>query len=116
MQIKRIHVTTYLLTGAFAGLAGALEVLGPSARLVTGATPTLGFTAIVVAIVGLLADSRRCFWPLCFFGGLQAAILFLPIVSRLPTSGLRIIEGLVALLITAQFIWLRRRRNQRRQV
>ena len=114
LQIRRIHITTYLLTGAFAGLAGALEVLGPSARVVTGATPTLGFTAIVVAIVGLLRVPGAIMAAL-FFGGLQAAILFLPIVSRLPSSGLRIIEGLVALLITAQFIWLRRRRNRQAQ-
>ena len=111
LRIKRIQLTTYLLTGAFAGLAGALEVLGPSARLVTGATPTLGFTAIVVAIVGMLRVPGALLAAL-FFGGLQAAILYLPIVSRLPSSGLRIIEGLVALLITAQFIWLWRRRNR----
>ena len=111
LQIKRIHITTYLLAGAFAGLAGALEVLGPNGRLVTGATPALGFTAIVVAIVGMLRVPGAILAAL-FFGGLQAAILFLPIVSNLPTSGLRIIEGLVALLITAQFIWLRRREKQ----
>ncbi len=110
LRIRRIQLATYLLTGAFAGLAGALEVLGPSARLVTGATPTLGFTAIVVAIVGALRVPGALLAAL-FFGGLQAAILFLPIVSRLPSSGLRIIEGLVALLITAQFIWLRRRQR-----
>lgn len=114
LQIKRIHITTYLLTGAFAGLAGALEVLGPGARLVTGATPTLGFTAIVVAIVGTLRVPGALLAAL-FFGGLQAAILFLPIVSRLPSSGLRIIEGLVALLITAQFVWLRHRHNRHRR-
>lgn len=108
LRIRRIHILTYLLAGAFAGLAGALEVLGPSGRLVTGATPTLGFTAIVVAIVGLLRVPGALLAAL-FFGGLQAAILFLPIVTNLPSSGLRIIEGLVALLITAQFIWRRRR-------
>jgi len=112
LQIKRIHIMTYLLTGAFAGLAGAIEVLGPNGRLVTGATPTLGFTAIVVAIVGTLRVPGALLAAL-FFGGLQAAILFLPIVSNLPTSGLRIIEGLVALLITAQFVWIRRIRKQK---
>ena len=90
-------------------------MLGPSGRLVTGATPTLGFTAIVVAIVGRMRAPGAIIAAI-FFGGLQAAILFLPIVSRLPSSGLRIIEGLVALLITAQFIWLRRRRKRRRQM
>ena len=114
LQIKRIHIMTYLLAGGFAGLAGALEVLGPSGRLVTGATPTLGFTAIVVAIVGTLRVPGAILAAL-FFGGLQAAILFLPIVTNLPSSGLRIIEGLVALLITAQFIWRRRSRARAAQ-
>ena len=111
LQIRRIQIMTYLLAGGFAGLAGALEVLGPSGRLVTGATPTLGFTAIVVAMVGMLRVPGAILAAL-FFGGLQAAILFLPIVTNLPSSGLRIIEGLVALLITAQIIWRRRARNR----
>lgn len=114
LQIRRIHLMTYLLAGGFAGLAGALEVLGPSGRLVTGATPTLGFTAIVVAIVGMLRVPGAVLAAL-FFGGLQAAILFLPIVTNLPSSGLRIIEGLVALLITAQFMWRRRTRNRKEE-
>jgi len=49
------------------------------------------------------------------FGGLQAAILFLPIVSDLPSSGLRIVEGLIAAIVTARFAhlgWKRRRANR----
>ncbi len=104
MKVERLKLEAYLLCGVFAGLAGALEVLGPNARLVTGATPTIGFTALVVTIVGM----RNVFGIVIaslFFGGLQAATLFLPIVSDLPTSGLRIIEGAIALLITARFFW-----------
>lgn len=109
ISIRRVQVLTYLLAGGFAGLAGALEVLGPNGRLVTGATPTIGFTAIVVAIVGTLRVPGVVLAAL-FFGGLQAAILYLPIVSNLPSSGIRILEGLVALLITAHLIWKRRSR------
>jgi len=108
ISIRRVQVMTYLLAGGLAGLAGSLEVLGPNGRLVTGATPTIGFTAIVVAIVGTLRVPGVVIAAL-FFGGIQAAILYLPIVSNLPTSGIRILEGLVALLITAQFIRQRRR-------
>ena len=108
MKVDRLKLAAYLLAGAFAGLAGALEVLGPNGRLVTGATPTIGFTAIVVAIVGLSRVPGIVFAAL-LFGGLQAAILFLPIVSDLPTSGLKILEGLIALLVTAELIRRRRR-------
>jgi simple sugar transport system permease protein len=108
MQAGQLKLWAYVLAGSFAGLAGAFEVLGPNGRLVTGATPTIGFTAIVVTIVGLSRVSGIVFAAL-LFGGLQAAILFLPIVSDLPSSGLKILEGLIALLVTAEFI--RRRRG-----
>ncbi|MDE0211712.1 MAG: ABC transporter permease [Boseongicola sp.] len=108
MKANRLKLLAYLLAGVFAGLAGALEVLGPNGRLVTGATPTIGFTAIVVAIVGLSRVPGIVLAAL-LFGGLQAAILFLPIVSDLPSSGLKIMEGLIALLVTAELI--RRRRG-----
>ena len=111
LSIRGTRLYTYLIAGGLAGLTGATEVFGPAGRVVTGSTPTLGFTALVVATVGSLAVVGTVTAGL-FFGGLQAAILYLPIVSDLPPSGLRIIEGLVALLITAQLATaLRRRRS-----
>ena len=110
IDVRRYRMGAYLLAGAFAGLAGACEVLGPSGRLVTDATPTIGFTAIVVAVVGLLNVPGIILAGL-LFGGLQAAILFLPIVSDIPSSGLRIVEGCIAALVTARFLHLRWRRK-----
>ena len=106
IPVRRLRFSAYLLAGGFAGLAGALEVLGPNGRLVTDATPTIGFTAIVVAIVGM-SNVPGIVLAALLFGGLQAAILFLPIVSDLPSSGLRIVEGLVAAIVTARFVHLR---------
>lgn len=103
LQVGRLRMSTYLISGAFVGLAGALEVLGPTGRLITGATPTLGFTGIMVAVVGLVRVPGIILAAL-FFGALQAAILFLPIVSDLPISGLHVFEGLIGLLVTARFL------------
>jgi ABC-type uncharacterized transport system permease subunit len=53
-----------------------------------------------------------------FFGGLQSAVLYLPIVTPLPRSALDLLEGLVALLITARPPlpgWLQRRVDRSRQ-
>ena len=107
INVDRLKLISYALAGMFAGLAGAFEVLGPNGRLVTGATPTIGFTAIVVAIVGLSRVPGIVFAAL-LFGGLQSAVLFLPIVSDLPSSGLKILEGIIAILVTAELV--RRRR------
>ena len=107
----RTRMSTYLIAGALAGLAGAVEIFGPAGRVVTGSTPTLGFSALVVATVGALGVSGTV-TAATFVGGLQAALLYLPIVSDLPTSGLRILEGLIAMFITAQVaIVIRRKRN-----
>ena len=111
LPMARIRLSTYLIAGALAGLAGATETFGPAGRVVTGSTPTLGFSALVVATVGAFGVSGTVLAGI-FFGGLQAVILYLPIVSDLPTSGLRIVEGLVAMLITAQLAVLIRRKRR----
>ncbi|MEM7342322.1 MAG: ABC transporter permease [Actinomycetota bacterium] len=110
LPVTRIRLASYAVSGGLAGLAGAAEVFGPAGRVVTGATPTLGFTALVVATVASLAIVGTVVAGL-FFGALQAAIVYLPIVSDLPPSGLRIIEGLVALLMTAQLATVMRSRG-----
>jgi len=107
IHVVRVRLVSYAVTGALAGLAGAVEVFGPAGRMATGSNATVGFTALVVATVGGLRVGGSVLAGL-FFGGLQAAVLYLPIVSDMPISGLRIIEGLVALLITARLVQLRR--------
>ncbi len=100
LPIARVRLHAYLIAGALAGLTGAVEVFGPAGRVVTGATPTIGFSALVVTVVASYKIAGTVVSAL-FFGGLQAAILYLPIVSELPVSGLGIFEGLVAMLVTA---------------
>ncbi|WP_235935932.1 ABC transporter permease [Devosia aurantiaca] len=60
----------FLVSGALAGLAGALEVSGPFQRMVPGFPTNYGFTAIIVAFLGRLD-------PLgVIFGGLVIAVTF----------------------------------------
>ncbi|TAM70433.1 MAG: ABC transporter permease [Microbacteriaceae bacterium] len=93
--------STFGISGALAGLAGALEILGPTGRLIQGFSPSIGFTGIVVALVAGLTIVGVAFAAF-FFGALAAAIQFLPIVTNLPSSALDILQGLIALLITAR--------------
>ena len=111
LPLRRVRFIAYLIAGALAGLTGAVEVFGPAGRVVTGATPVLGFTALVVTVVASYRVAGTVVSAL-FFGGLQAAVLYLPIVSDLPVSGLRIIEGLVAMLITARLAMVLRRQSK----
>ena len=102
IDVRRVGLGAFALSGALAGLAGAVELYGPAARLVTGFSPEVGFTAVVVALVGLLSVGGTVVAAV-FFGGLQSAILFLPIVTDLPPPALVLLHGMVAFLVTVKF-------------
>ncbi len=102
--------TTLLLSGAFAGVAGALEVAGPMGQLTPYVSNGYGFTAIIVAFVGRLH-------PLgCVFSSLLLATFVIGgelAQSRLglPSSLSGIFQGvlLVALLACDTLIHFRPR-------
>lgn len=52
IQLGRITLFTLALSGALAGLAGAIEVAGYHNRLILGLTPGYGATAILIAVLG----------------------------------------------------------------
>ncbi len=51
---SRMVFFTFLLSGALAGLAGIIEVAGPTGQLREVVSPDYGFTAIIVAFLGRL--------------------------------------------------------------
>ena len=99
LRLERVGLMAFVLSGALAGLAGSIEVFGPQGRLASGFSPQLGFTAVLVAIIGGLNVGGIALAAL-FFGGLQAALLYLPIITPLPPSALDLLRGAIALLIT----------------
>ncbi len=102
-----IALAAFLIGGGLAGLAGALELLGPSGRLVSGSAPTLGFGAVLIALVAGLSVPATAVVSL-FFGGLAAASLYLPVIAGLPSAAIDIINAAITLVITAR-AWPRRR-------
>ena len=52
IPLGRITVVTLALSGALAGLAGAIEVVGYHNRLILGLTPGYGAMAILIAVLG----------------------------------------------------------------
>lgn len=99
VNVARVGLVSFAVSGAAAGLFGAMEVLGAGGRISSGFAPGLGFTAILVAVVGGLGVGGLIASAV-FFGALQAALLYLPIVTDVPPSSLDLLRGMVALLIT----------------
>jgi simple sugar transport system permease protein len=54
VNTRRLVVVVMLISGAFAGLAGVLQVMGPESRLTNNISPGFGFTAIIVALIARL--------------------------------------------------------------
>jgi ABC-type uncharacterized transport system permease subunit len=102
-RMSRLGLAGFVLGGALAGLAGAIEILGPNGRLVSGFLPTHGFTAVLIALVAGLSISGAAIVSL-FFGGLAAASLYLPVLAGLPAAAIDIINAAIALFITARTV------------
>lgn len=100
-RMARVGVAAFVYSGALAGLAGALELLGPAGRLLSGFSPSHGFTAVLIALVAGLSATAVGVVAL-FFGGLAAASLYLPVIAGLPAAAIDMINAAVALFITAR--------------
>jgi simple sugar transport system permease protein len=122
MSVARTYVTTMAIAGAFAGLAGAIDVLGWEFQLGVNdiQASQIGFIAIAVAVLG----RNRAFGVLC------SALLFAALLTGTSTRNLDptvfrpnlagnltlIIQGLVVLFVGADVLvlWLWNRRRQLR--
>ena len=115
VEVGRIGLTSFGISGALAGLAGSIEILGPTGRLVTGLSPQVGNSAMLVALTAALLVGGALLSGI-FFGALTAASLFLPVAAHLPASAIVVLNGIIALLVTAEFRFTRRRRRTKSAV
>ena len=81
------------LSGALAGLAGGIEVLGVHYRLIEGFSQGFGFTAVAVALLAA-ANPLAVIPAALFFGFLQAGSLSMQREVGVPSSIVYVIQGL----------------------
>jgi simple sugar transport system permease protein len=97
-----------LISGALAGFAGILEVMGPVGRLILQFPANYGFTAIIVAFLGRLhplgAVAAGLIVALSFVGGEMAQISV-----KLPFAAVGIFQAMMLFLLLASDILVRYR-------
>jgi len=97
---RRLTLFVFALSGAFAGLAGIIEVAGPIGNLQPTISPGYGFTAIIVAFLGRLNPVgilvAGFFLALTFIGGENAQIAL-----RVPLDVTRVFQGLLLFFVLA---------------
>ena len=119
IRVRRQIVIALLLSGAFAGLAGVIQVYGLNYRMITdgsatGFTGSAGFNGIVAALFGQLHPLGTI--PASFFfGALLVGANKLQRVMQVPSAFIIALNGLVVVFVVSSDIW-RRRRQRRRQI
>jgi simple sugar transport system permease protein len=94
-------VFSALLSGGLAGLAGVSEIAGLHHRLIEGISPSYGYLAIVVSLLG----KNHPFWIIFSSLGiaaLQVGSMAMQRSSGIPTSIASIIMGLLVIMILAR--------------
>jgi simple sugar transport system permease protein len=119
IRVPHYIVLALLLSGAFAGLAGAVNVYGVHHRMftdgsATGFTGSAGFNGIVTALFGQLHPLGAI--PASFlFGALLVGANTLQRAVQVPSALITALNGLVVVFVVSTEIWRRRRAKQRQR-
>lgn len=117
IAVNRYMVLSLLLSGAFSGLAGAIQVFGITHRMVTdgtaaGFTGSAGFNGIVAALFGQLHPIGAI--PAAFFfGALLVGANKLQRVTQVPGALITTLNGLVVVFVVSSELWRRRQARRR---
>ena len=100
INVPKYLIIAMVISGACAGMAGAVELMGVQGRAVAGMTGGYGFSGVVVALFGALHP----FWIVpasFFFGILLYSQVNLQILTSVPPNLVKALQGLIILIIVA---------------
>jgi simple sugar transport system permease protein len=117
IKVKRYVVLALVLSGAFAGLAGVMQVYGVNYRMITdgsasGFTGSAGFNGIVAALFGQLHPIGTIPASI-LFGALLVGANKMQRVVQVPSALITALNGLVVVFVVSSEIWRRRRQKRR---
>ena len=101
VSIARVTILAMLASGALAGLAGAVQVLGVFGRFYAAFSPGYGFDAIAVALLGALSPVG-VIASAFFFAVLHAGSVPLQAVAGISREMVGVVSGLVVAFVAAQ--------------
>lgn len=104
------------VSGAVAGLGGAVHILGDQLRLLDGFSPGYGFVGILVA---LLARNHLLGVPLAalFYSWILSGAQVMEEATDVPREAVSVVQAVLFLLVTASTftVWIRRHTTARTQ-
>ncbi|MFZ2487515.1 MAG: ABC transporter permease [Anaerolineae bacterium] len=112
IPVRRYMALALILSGAFAGLAGAVEVIGVHHRMIEGMSGGYGFSGIVAALFGKL-HPLGAIPASAIFGGLLVGADKMQRTVQVPSSLVVAVNGLIVLFVVASDYFVRRRSRRR---
>ncbi|MBX3002141.1 MAG: ABC transporter permease [Caldilineaceae bacterium] len=112
IPVKRYVVLAMALSGAFCGLAGAVEVTGVHHRMIEGMSGGYGFSGIVAALFGKL-HPLGTIPASALFGALLVGADKMQRTVQVPSAIVIALQGLVVLFVVASNLYVRRRSRRR---
>lgn len=101
INVRRTLIQTMFISGAVAGIGGAIEVMGVEHRFYQGFSPGFGFLGLTAALLGRLNP-----WGTLAMAFLYAALLngaaIMQIQTPVPNPLVNILSGIIVIVMTAQ--------------
>jgi simple sugar transport system permease protein len=103
INIDRGIILSLVLSGAIAGLGGAVEIMGVHKRFIDGFSPGYGWDGLAVALVGGL-DPFGSMLASILFGALRSGGMIMSRSSGVPLDVNILLQGLVILFVAAPML------------
>lgn len=100
IDVPRVTAIAFLTSGALAGLAGAIEIMGVTYALYENLSPGYGYTAIAVALLARL-DPRAVIGTGIVFGALDAGAAAMQRDAAIPSVMVAAVEAAIILALLA---------------
>lgn len=101
LRVNNRRMLVYGVSGAIAGLGGAVEILGNYGRFMIDFAPDVGFDGIVVS---LLANGNPALVPVSalFMGAMASGSIAIEMFGGVPKAMAKILMGIIIVTITVQ--------------
>ncbi len=112
INVRLYQALALILGGAFAGIAGAVQVMGVQRRMLDGLSGGYGFSGIVVALFGQL-HPLGAIPAAILFGGLLVGSDQMQRTMQVPSAMVNVILGMIVIFVVSSSIVTRIRARRR---
>ena len=99
-NVKFLVVAAFIISGAIAGMGGAVELLGKQYRLMSGFGSGFGFDGVAIALIAQLNPLASLLVAI-FFGALTTGASSMQVGIMVPTAIVEIIRALIIIVSVA---------------